>query len=164
MNILGINNNTNMYRESKSNGVVDLLKPKEEVKRDGSMGSLILEMQKEKEKAEEIARKIARGKAVNSEDMKYLREKNPNLLDKAINVNNERKILEMKISGAKSKEEAQRIIRSAKKSAIDISLIPGTDNIAESKLNLEAIKESIINTNLECRKCKDKKQGIDKFA
>lgn len=164
MSFIGINNNTNMYRESKCNGVVDLLKPKEEVKRDGSMGSLILEMQKEKEKAEEIARKIARGKAVNSEDMKYLREKNPNLLDKAINVNNERKILEMKISGAKSKEEAQRIIRSAKKSAIDISLIPGTDNIAESKLNLEAIKESIINTNLESRKYKDKKNGIDKFA
>ncbi|MGL5353789.1 MAG: hypothetical protein ACRDA5_10780 [Clostridium sp.] len=164
MNILGINNNANMYMESKSNGVVDLLKPKEQVKRDGSMGSLILEMQKEKEKAEEIAKKIARGKAVNSEDMKYLRAKNPSLLDKAVNVNNERKILEMKISGAKSKEEAQRIVRSAKSLAIDISLIPGTDSITESKLNLESIKEAMNNTNIESRKYKEKKQGIDEFA
>lgn len=112
MNIALINNINNLNIEKKSYGLVNLLSgnKKEEVSKDDGVGGLLLELQKERIKTEEIAKKIVRGEAVNSEDLQYIKDKNPSLLDKASEFKNERKVLEGKIRSAKSRKEAIDIL------------------------------------------------------
>lgn len=162
MNIASINN---LNIEKKSYGLVNLLSgnKKEEVSKDDGVGGLLLELQKERIKTEEIAKKIVRGEAVNSEDLQYIKDKNPSLLDKASEFKNERKVLEGKIRSAKSRKEAIDILNREKSSKMNLLINEGNLG-AVLKLHEENIKQIEKNTNIDLKKDKEDKKSINKLA
>lgn len=174
MKIQGVKSIQNIYKEKKIENVVDLLKPvtKPQRKEDNTIGALLVELEEEQRKVNKIAEKIARGESINSEEYKYIKETNPNILDKASEANNLRKRLEHEISSAKTKEEADAIISKAK----ELSFQPINTNeknaVFIQKLSLVAIEKAQNNSNINSKETKidkdnkedkdrNKREGID---
>lgn len=153
MNIGLTNNMKNMYGEFN----------KQKVSKEDSIGGLLLDIEKERSKTEEIARKIAIGQAVDSEDIKYIREKNPALLDKANEFKNNRKVLEGKIRGAKTREEARDILNREKNSSNKLSVSEGDLGITLN-LHKNIIEQAEKNTNINSKPMKEKNNKIDLLA
>lgn len=110
-------------------------------KENTNMKSLIIEVQKERTKSENIARKIAKGEAINDDELKYIREKNPELLNKAEEAKEKVKNLKLSLESAKTKENAKELLYKAKSGAIQLMVTENINISFQGKLELEEISK-----------------------
>lgn len=176
MKINGVNNNQNIYdismsdpntiEENRSEDIIKEIDEDTRSKIDYYVGleRQILEISQQRSKIEEIARRISKGQAVNDEDIAYIRNKNPQMLEQAREAKNLKLRVEMDIRAAKTREEAVEIINTAKKSALQFNVSENETNLFVGQLYLESIEEAKKNSNIEAKRERKRKMGINELV
>lgn len=102
-----------------------------------------------------IASKVARGEYVNDGDMKYLEEKDPDLLSLSRLMNIDRKRVENQVRNARTKREAQNILASAKQGALTLAMSghsKGNDGGVTGMTLVSSLNKAEENTRPEMRR------------
>lgn len=157
----------NMYDPSKNeqNKNEDIVK-EIEAKIDNYIGNekLIIEGTQELNKAEEIARGISKGQAVNDEDMVYIRAKNPQMLEEAKSAKNIKYKLELEIRETKTREDEIELINKAKKRVEQLNTFENEKNSFWRNLYLESIEEAKNNSHIENKVERKRKMGVNELV
>jgi hypothetical protein len=116
-----------------------------------------MEAQKQQDilNTQRIAAKVSRGEYVNDGDMKYLEEKDPDLLSISKLMNLDRKRVENQVRNARTKREAQNILASAKQGALSLAMSghsKGNDGGVTGMTLVSALDKAEENTRSEMRK------------
>lgn len=104
----------------------------------------IAEMYKKMAMEEAIAKKIAKGESLTPEEKEYAKEMDPKILRMAESVKEKSESLKDKLKGAKTKEEAQRVIMSASSEA---SMVIELGNSQYGELLMEGIRDAVSKYN-----------------
>ncbi|MEG1800679.1 MAG: hypothetical protein RR273_01770 [Oscillospiraceae bacterium] len=108
-----------------------------------SFGSEKADMFSDIAKADELAKKYARGDALTDAELKFLEEKNPELFRQAVNAKKHAKELKQQMKAAKTPQQARDIALSASGMAFSMAKY----NPGQAAIYLEAINKAIADYN-----------------